>query len=47
MTYGGLTHEKVHGIIDLESMYSTDRLVPLEFLEIVSGQKQLDGAFRS
>ena len=40
-------HAKVHGIIDPESMYSTDRLVTLEFLEIVSEQKQPDGACRS
>ena len=47
MTYGGLVHERVCSIIDPESMYSTDRPVTLEFLEIVSEQKQPDGEFRS
>ena len=40
-------HEKVHIIIDPESMCSTNRLVTLEFLEIVSEQEHPDGAFRS
>ena len=47
MTYGGLMHEKAHGIIDPESVYSPERSVTLELLEVVSAQKQPDGAFRS
>ena len=39
-------HKKVHGVIDPESMYATDRRVTLEFLENVSEQKQPDGAVR-
>jgi len=47
MTYGGLVHEKLHGIIDPESMYSKHRPVTLELLEIVSEQKHPDGEFFS
>ena len=38
--------EKVHGIIDSRSMYSTDCFVTLEFLAIASEQKHPDVAFR-
>ena len=40
-------HERVHGIVDPESTYSTDRLVKLEILEIASEQKHPDGEFFS
>ena len=47
LTYPGIVHENVHGIIDPESMYSSDRPVTLEFAEIVSEQKHPDGELRS
>jgi len=37
----------VHGIIDPDSMHSSDRPVTLDFAEIVSEQKHPDGELRS
>ena len=47
ITYQGVTHEKVNGIIDPDSMYSTKRPVTLEFAEIVANAKNGDGELRS
>ena len=43
MTYEGLAHAKVHGIIDPEPMYLTYGPVTLGFLESVSEQKHPGG----
>ena len=47
LTHGGIAHEKVHGVIDPDSMYSTQRPVTLEYAEVVSDTKNPDGELRS
>ena len=39
LTYTGIVNEKAHAIIDPDTMYSTNRPVTFEFIEILSHEK--------